>query len=167
MVYGYQQIDAIADNSQLELFTPEELDTCDTRPQPKLKYFPNPSNDNDLLFNLQKEYIEGGRKDDAIFWQMWEITARVARRIIIKVVAKRGLIFAPDEIEDLVSNTCEYLLRRLKFKNRYAITTNYIIAIRDSARHALDYQGGEVEKSTVYLNDLKDIDQDLYIEGEL
>lgn len=137
------------------LFTLEELDKCDTKhKRPSLKYFENPKNDNEQLFNLQNKYYEARnngeeKKADFLYWEMWQLTAKVAERIIKKIVIARGLEFAPDEISDKVSDTCEYLIRRFKTRPNYAITTNWIIAIRDSVRHALDYQTDLDEKTDV------------------
>lgn len=141
------------------LFSLNELEKCDTktRQKLKLKYFEVPKNDNEKLFNLQKLFYDSKNDDDEtktnlIFWQMWQLTAKVAQRIIIKTVQARGLEFAPDEVADKVSDTCEYLLRRFKTYNNYFVSTNWIIAIRDSARHALDYQT-KLDSKTVGLAD--------------
>ncbi len=140
---------------QLELFSSAELETCDTRPKEELvlKTFENPRNDNEVLFNLQYDYLIN--HNEAAFWQMWELTAKVARRLAIKKIKARGLSFAPDEVENLAADTCEYLLRRFKKKyksgKQYRIKDNFIIAIKDSLRHALDYQN-EIDGRTDYID---------------
>lgn len=136
------------------LFTLEELESCDTRPKKKkkkpfkleeLQFFENPKNDNEKLFNLQKKYYEAKaaeneKEKNIIYWQMWELVAVVGRRIIINKLSGKGLEFAPDEIEDKVSNTCEYLLRRFIYKKNYYVSTNWITAINGSVVHALYYR---------------------------
>lgn len=138
---------------QAELFTSDELTACDTRPKkpPKvmrLKYYDEPKNDNDLLFNLQYELIKNN--NESALWEMWLIGRKVARRIIKKRVAARKLVLAPDEIEELVEETCLYLFRRYKTRKNYYIEHNFITAIQDSIRHALDYQN-TTDKLTDYV----------------
>ncbi|MCQ2387872.1 MAG: hypothetical protein MJ066_05470 [Clostridia bacterium] len=160
MMYG----NVTETNPEPLLFSLEELEKCDTRPKPpeppkpKLKYFPNPENDNALLFNLQKEYIETG--DEAKYWELWQLTAKVAERIIRKIVIRRALVWADDEINDKVSDTCLYLLRRYKTRKNYYIKDNFIIAIKDSIRHALDYQNS-IDKATFYIDNLVTIENEI------
>ena len=127
-----------------------------------LKYFENPENDNARLFNLQKEYIE--TRSDAKYWELWQLTAKVAERIIRKTVTRRGLIWADDEINDKVSDTCLYLLRRFKSNKFYYIKINFIEAIKDSIRHALDYQN-KIDKQTFYTDDLRTIENEILGSG--
>lgn len=158
---------ATDNNANGLLFSLEELEICDTRPKPKpkkikLQFFENPQNDNEVLFNLQKKYIE--TKSDAVYWELWQHTAIVAKRIIIKYIKKKGLIWAQDEINDKVSDTCLYLLRRYKTRPNYHITTNFIKAIRESAVHALCYQNS-VDKLTFFTGDLTPIENENQIRG--
>lgn len=144
------------DFTQPLLFTDIELEKCDTRPKKPLKVmdlktFDNPKNDNEILFNLQYRLIKNN--DWAAFGEMWQITEKVAERIIVKILKGRKVWRDPEEIADMVQETCEYLLRRYKTRENYYITTNFIIAIKDSVRHALDYKA-DIKKSTVYLDDI-------------
>lgn len=151
---------SVAKNSYNEpmLFSVDELNKCDTlHPLPELKYFAEPKNDNEKLFNLQKKYYDARNKGDeksanALYWDMWLLSGKVAERIIRKIVAARGLEFCDDEVQDKVSETCLYLLRRFNTRINYAVTTNWIVAIKDSVRHALDYQT-ELEKNTDVMSD--------------
>lgn len=160
---------AINQNNAPSLFTLEELEQCDTRPKKEqvLKYFENPKNDNEKLFNLQWEFITYNQ--ESTYWQLWALTSEVAERIIKKILRKRGIEFAPDEIAEKVDLTCDYLLRRYKTTKGYFISTNFIIAIKDSVRHAIDYRT-EIDKNTKFLNDDKNIDflakQDLHPEDK-
>lgn len=148
------------DDAQGFLFSADELEQCDTKPKPiiKLKSFDNPKNDNEVLFNLQKEFIETGK--ESTYWQLWQQTALVAERIIKKTVKARRLNWADDEIKDKVSDTCLYLLRRYKTRKNYYVKVNFIEAIKDSARHALDYQNS-FDKLTFYSDDLTTIENEI------
>lgn len=160
------------DNNNIGLlFSLDELEKCDTRPKPKpkpkikkmdLKYFNNPINDNEILFNLQKKYIE--TKSDAVYWELWQRTAIVAKRIIIKIIRAKGLIWADDEINDKVSETCLYLLRRYKTRPNYYVKINFIKAIKESAIHAVFYQNS-FDKMTFYTNDLTPIENENQLRG--
>lgn len=136
---------------QPSLFDEAELDELAGIKKPVLKYFPEPKNDNEKLFNLQKQFLESG--DKKYFWEMWLLSRHVARNLIIKEMQKKRKKLDESELEEKIEDTCEYLLRRFFTRSNYCVTTNFIIALRDSMRHALYYRT-KLDKATCYIDDV-------------
>ena len=129
---------------QLNLFTVRELELCAR--QIGLKTFQNPKNDNEMLFNLQFDYLVF---NDSEAWQkMWLITYKVAERLIVKYCKKHRIYFNNEQITERKLITCEYLLRRYKKGCNYYVRSNFISAIKDASKHALLYKT-KLEKKTM------------------
>lgn len=101
-----------------------------------LKTYKNPKNDNELLFNLQKEYYNGSNN---AYKKMWEITYKVARRLIFSYFKKRKIKKSMSDIYDISMDAIEYLLRRFKKNKGYVVTKNWITTINFACIHAIKY----------------------------
>lgn len=149
------------DEKQLNLFPDKELELCSI--QVGLKTFQHPKNDNELLFNLQFDYLVF---NDLQAWQkMWLITYKVAERLIVKYYKKHSIYFNKEQITERKLITCEYLLRRYKKGQNYYVKSNFISAIKDASKHALLYTT-KLDKKTIRFETCV-ASHKYYCEGEL
>lgn len=125
------------ENGQIEFSFMDEIREEEKKPKAELLYFENPKNDNEQMFNYQKEFYEG---DELAFWKLWQLAELVAERIIRTKIKASKHRYSEDEIADKKGIAVEYVLRRLKYENGYCITTNWIVAIESGVKHALEYQ---------------------------
>lgn len=138
-----------APEDQLEFCFMSEMREADRKPKADLKRFPEPKNDNDRLFNLQAEFYDRDC-DDTIFWQMWTLAEKVCERIIKKKTRSSRHKYDRDELDEKKSIAVEYVMRRFKYETGYCVTSNWIVALEQGVKHALEYQT-EAQKIVDYV----------------
>lgn len=132
-IYSKNQCNAL----QPEFDFMKEIREQEKKPKAELKYFENPKNDNELLFNYQKEFYDG---NEQAFWKMWMLSEVVVLRIIRGKIRRHPHKYTQEEIEDKKGIAVEYVLRRFKYETGYCVTTNWIDALKCGVKHALEYQ---------------------------
>lgn len=128
-----------APEHQLEFSFMQDIYTQEAKPKCELKRIAEPKNDNDILFNLQAEYYEKGC-DDAVFWKMWTVAEKVVGRLLKKKIKQSRHFYNEDEIEDKKGIAVEYVMRRFKYGTGYVVEYNWIVALENGVKHALEYQ---------------------------
>lgn len=133
-----------ADNGQqwLEFETWEE-----TVEKLNLKFFENPKNDAEKLFNAQKRFIVSKFTDQKAEAELFELSEKVCYRLIKKILAERHYTFyTKEEIRDKAAIATDYWLRRYKnywkvHNTIYHITDGFIVALFNACQYAVDYVG--------------------------
>lgn len=114
-----------------------------------LKYFENPKNDSERLFNAQKRFIVSKFTDQEAEADLFRISETVCFRLIKNELQNRHYTFyTRDEIRDKAAIATDYLVRRYKnywkvHNTVYYITDGFIVALGDACKYALDYVGRE------------------------
>ena len=119
----------------------DEIRAEENKPKSKPKRVSEPKDDNGALFNLQADYYESERSDEA-FWKMWSLARTVAERIVRSELKKAKRRADEDFVADKALDATEYVLRRFKYGRGYVVTTNWIDALKRGVQHALDYAKG-------------------------
>lgn len=120
---------------QLLLFDlPEEEKN---KPEPEeLPYFAEPKNDNERLFNLQKEYYEG---DKNALSKMFLILARIAPKIVNIESKKRRLILTKAYMRDIGEEAVMIFIESV-LQKQLVVKTSFIAYLRLQVLRALFYQ---------------------------
>lgn len=114
-----------------------------------LKYFENPKNDSERLFNAQKDFIVSKFTDQKAETELFRLSETVCYRLIRnELQARHYTFYTRDEIRDKAAIATDYLVRRYKnywnvHNTVYYITDGFIVALGDACRYALDYVGRE------------------------
>lgn len=115
-----------------------------------LKYFENPKNDVQKLFNAQKRFIVSKFTDQKAEAELFLISQVVCERLIKNELNKRHYTFySKEDIQDKASLATDFWIRRYKnywygAKHQiYYIKDGFIVALSDACRYALDYSGRE------------------------
>lgn len=116
----------------------------------ELKYFENPKNDVQKLFNAQKRFIVSRFTDQKAEAELFFISQVVCERLIRNELKKRHYTFySAEDIQDKASLATDYWIRRYKnywygAKHQiYYIKDGFVVALFDACRYALDYSGRE------------------------
>lgn len=91
-----------------------------------LPYYPEPENDNQKLFNLQKEYYEG--RESALV-DMFTILNNVAPKLINIEMNSTKRYFTQDKIDELAIDAVCLFIRQIK-KNNLKIQKSFIAYLR-------------------------------------
>ena len=89
-----------------------------------LPYYENPQNDNQRLFNLQKEYYEG--REEALT-DMFKILSEIAPKLVNKEIgcAKKKRVFTDLKKEEMAMDAVCLFVQQIK-KNRLIITESFV-----------------------------------------
>ena len=92
-----------------------------------LPYYSEPENDNQLLFNLQKEYYKGREKAlEEMFSKMMEIAPRL---INIEMNAGNKRRYTEDKINEMALDAVCLFIQQIK-KNKLIIKTSFVAYLR-------------------------------------
>jgi len=104
----------------------------------QLPYFDKPKNDNELLLNLQYEYIKNNNQ--AKWGELLMLSYKVIKRLIWRKLANKEIGFLDDiEQEEKASIALYYVMRRYKTRIGYYVQKNYISFLDCGVKHALKY----------------------------
>lgn len=107
------------------------------KPEPEeLPYFAEPKNDNERLFNLQKEYYEG---DKNALSKMFLILARIAPKIVNIESKKRRLILTKAYMRDIGEEAVMIFIESV-LQKQLVVKTSFIAYLRLQVLRALFYQ---------------------------
>lgn len=107
------------------------------KPEPEeLPYFAEPKNDNERLFNLQKEYYEG---DKNALSKMFLILARIAPKIVNIESKKRQLILTKAYMKDVGEEAVMIFIESV-LQKQLVVKTSFIAYLRLQVLRALFYQ---------------------------
>lgn len=107
------------------------------KPEPEeLPYFAEPKNDNERLFNLQKEYYEG---DKNALSKMFLILARIAPKIVNIESKKRRLILTKAYMKDIGEEAVMIFIESV-LQKQLVVKTSFIAYLRLQVLRALFYQ---------------------------
>lgn len=107
------------------------------KPEPEeLPYFAEPKNDNERLFNLQKEYYEG---DKNALSKMFLILARIAPKIVNIESKKRRLILTKAYMKDVGEEAVMIFIESV-LQKQLVVKTSFIAYLRLQVLRALFYQ---------------------------
>ena len=93
---------------------------------PDLPYIADPKTDSDRLINLQYRYLLG---DETAWPELWQMSIKVAERIVRSVCRKRKIRPDADYLDDCTMNAVEYVLRRYKTRKGYFVRKNFFDAL--------------------------------------
>ena len=122
-----------------------------------LPYFDNPKNDNEILLNLQKNYLK--TKNKKYEAELWERCLIIAEKLIKKERHEKRFFLDYDSLQDKKMDAVLYMLRRYqkryKGKNKYwAVHKSFLSAIQYACEHALYYTK---EPPVIYVEDIKQL----------
>ena len=107
------------------------------KPEPEeLPYFAEPKNDNERLFNLQKEYYEG---DKNALSKMFVILERIAPKIVNIESKKRRLILTKAYMKDVGEEAVMIYIESV-LQKQLVVKTSFIAYLRLQVLRALFYQ---------------------------
>ena len=107
------------------------------KPEPEeLPYFAEPKNDNERLFNLQKEYYEG---DKNALSKMFLILAKIAPKIVNIESKKRRLILTKAYMRDIGEEAVMIFIESV-LQKQLVVKTSFIAYLRLQVLRALFYQ---------------------------
>ena len=104
----------------------------------ELKTFAAPKNENEQLFNLQKEYYKG---NDKALSQMFVVLLKVApKQVNIEMCSSKGRRrFSQDRIDEMALDAVGLFIEQIK-KNRLIITESFISYLRLQVRKVMNGQ---------------------------
>lgn len=130
----------------------KQVAIIEARKTMELPYFPEPKNDNELLFNYQHDFI---KYDDQEAWgKLLMLSSVVTKRLLWKWLSEHPKEFLDDIAQDeKTSIAVLYVLRRYKENVGWYVKKNFIGALKSGVLHAMRYTT-KIEKHTVYAEDV-------------
>lgn len=120
----------------------------------RLPYFPNPTNDDELLLNYQHDFL---KYDDQKAWgKLLELAFTVTQRLVwryLKKNKKTAKWFDEEDQAEKVTEAVYYVLRRYKTRPDWFVSKNYIGALIGGVWHAMEY-ATELDKATYSCEDV-------------
>lgn len=101
-----------------------------------LPFFPEPQNDNENLFNLQKEYYKG---NENALKEMFLIAMKISAKIMYKEMKNHRLFFDKEIRNEKIMDAAILFIEQIK-KNNLVIKTSFISYIRLQVRKILFMQ---------------------------
>lgn len=95
----------------------------------RLPYYPEPKNDNERLFNLQRDYYSGNEK---VLTQMFAILNQVAPKLInieMNRKAQKRRYFPQEVIDEMAMDAVCLFIKQIK-KNNLVITRSFVSYLR-------------------------------------
>lgn len=139
----------LAKNEKLE----EEVKAARIKIRDSLKYFVNPQNDNEKLFNYQRAWFFG---DEAAWGDLIRTAFLVCMKLISKYLRenkKRGIYWDEIQKKEKAMEAMVYVLRRYNSNVGWCVTTNFITVLQDGVRHATEYTT-KILNAVVYVEDV-------------
>ncbi len=118
---------------QLELFPGETAEQKKNRILKTLKHFEEPSNDNQILLNLQYDFVATG--DSTYIWQGWNLMLDTTKRLIKWEMKKKGLVFSREIINEKSEHAV--FLKVKEVLNGYYVKTSFVASLYDKVREVL------------------------------
>lgn len=118
----------------------------------ELKWFENPHNDNEQLFNYQYLWIKN--KDINAWYKLLELSTNVMQRLLWQYLSENKGVFW-DEItqSEKVSEAVFYVLRRYETQIGWHVSTNFIGALKSGLLHVTRYET-KLDQNTVVTDDV-------------
>jgi len=140
-----------AENQQIKQIQ-HEKDVKEAQKLMNLPYFQNPKGDNQVLLNLQHDYIKNG--DTEAWGKLLTLAYEVSKRLIWQWLREHRDVFL-DEIaqEEKASIAMEYVLRRYSKNVGWYVDKNFIGALKGGVMHAMSYTS-KIEEMTVVCEDV-------------
>lgn len=151
---------------QSNLFDVEEIDTVNKQLEEEkhkqavqkarremlleLPYFPNPKDDNEMLFNYQYDFLVN--KNPEAWQKLMTLSYKVIQRIIWGLLKQKKIVLDEEEQMEKASIAIEYVLRRYDKNIGYRVNNNFILFLKDGVKHAIKYKT-KLEQNTDSLED--------------
>lgn len=139
----------LAKNEKLE----KEIKAARLKIRDSLKYYPNPVNDNEKLFNYQRAWFFGDES-------AWGDLIRTAYLVCLKLISKylregknKGVFLDDIQKNEKAMEAMVYVLRRYNSNVGWCVTTNFITVLQDGVRHATEYTT-KILDAVVYVEDV-------------
>ena len=123
----------------------------ESRKSMNLPYYDKPQNDSERLLNYQYELLKNN--NDAVWDEMLELAFKVCLNLVWAYMKKNKTRLDPVEQREKADIAMNYVLRRYKKNVGWYVTKNYIRALKDGVKHAMDYTT-TIQKNTIYTDDL-------------
>lgn len=118
-----------------------------------IPYFPNPKNDNEMLFNYQYDFIKNGNSE--AWGKLLLLAFDVTKNLLWQWLRDHRDVFLDDIAQDeKTSEAVEYVLRRYKKNVGWCVRKNYIGALKGGVLHVMRYST-MITRMTSYLEDEK------------
>lgn len=131
----------------------EEIKAARIKVRDSLKYFPEPANDNELLFNYQRRWFFGDES-------AWGDLIRTAYVVCMKLISRylrenkrHGIYWDSITKKEKAMEAMVYVLRRYNSNVGWCVTTNFITVLQDGVRHATEYTT-KILNAVVYVEDV-------------
>ena len=119
-----------------------------------LPYFEDPKDDNQMMFNLQYQYLKEGNIKAR--QELFSLSYKVMKRILWNLMKKGGLGYLDEEAQiEIVDTAFIYVFRRYESGNGYTVKKSFISVLKGGIRHALDYT--TMKDKELSLSDIKNI----------
>ncbi len=148
-IFNVAEIEAI--NNEIKQ-KQHEIAVKEAQKKMNLPYFEHPKGDNQILLNLQHDYIKYG--DKAAWGKLLELAFEVTKRLIWKWLKEHRDVYLDDiSLDEKASIAMEYVLRRYTKNVGWYVEKNFIGTLKGGVIHAMSYTS-KIEEMTVVVEDV-------------
>lgn len=148
-IFNVAEIEAI--NNEIKQ-KQHEIAVKEAQKKMNLPYFEHPKGDNQILLNLQHDYIKYG--DTAAWGKLLELAFEVTKRLIWAWLKEHRDVYLDDiDQDEKASIAMEYVLRRYTKNVGWYVEKNFIGTLKGGVVHAMSYTS-KIEEMTVVVEDV-------------